>query len=291
MLRDSSGCASFCGSSNPSTAAVASAGACLTSNPSYQAAVPSSPGYGVATSGACSTSNPCYQAAVPSSVGYSTSSSKVYSSYKPSSQSTDSYSSTYHGSSSYPSNSHKPSSKFVNSAQPKSNASSYNTFKWFNHSSKNKHSLAAKNHGQLNTSLTLKKPRSHSVISHSTHYPNSNFIQLLPVSTQFPDTKLLPKSMMNISISDQVVNFYPVHKKGPNYLKYCIGWLSNEDKPRSTRDCIWQYTSGPNWYCTEVNMALASDSPKLKSYGSYIKQLKYSIGMSQMKFSGIVFRG
>ncbi|CAF1167050.1 unnamed protein product [Rotaria sordida] len=213
MLRDSSGCASFRGSSNPSTAAVVSAGACLTSNPSYQAAVPSSPGHGVATLGACSASNPCYQAAVPSSVGYSTSSSKVYSSYKPSSQSTDSYSSSYHGSSSY------------------------------------------------------------------------------PTSSQFPDPKLLPKSMMNISISDQVVNFYPVHKKGPNYLKYCIGWLSNEDKPRSMRDCIWQYTSGPNWYCTEVNMALASDSPKLKSYGSYIKQLKYSIGMSQMKFSGIVFRG
>ncbi|CAF4969588.1 unnamed protein product [Rotaria sp. Silwood1] len=111
------------------------------------------------------------------------------------------------------------------------------------------------------------------------------------LSTQFPDPKLLPKSMKNMSISDQVVNFYPVHKKGPNYLKYCIGWLSDEEKPSSMRDCIWQYTSGPNWYCTEVNMALASDSPELKSYGPYIRQLKYSIGMSQMKFFGIVFRG
>ncbi|CAF1294240.1 unnamed protein product [Rotaria sp. Silwood1] len=128
-------------------------------------------------------------------------------------------------------------------------------------------------------------------MSYSTQYPNSNFLQLLPVSTQFPDPKLLPKSMKNMSISDQVVNFYPVHKKGPNYLKYCIGWLSDEGKPSSMGDCIWQHTSGPNWYCTEVNMALASDSPKLKSYGPYIRQLKYSIAMSQMKFFGIVSRG
>ncbi|CAF3799527.1 unnamed protein product, partial [Rotaria sp. Silwood1] len=291
MIGDSSGHISSGGSSNTSTVPLMSFGACSTSNPSYQAAVPSSSVHGGFTSGACSINNPSYQAIVPSSAGYGTLSSKAYNSYKPSLQSTDSHSSSYHSRSSYPSNSHKSSSKFVYSAQVKSDTPSYKTSKWFNQSSKNKHSLTTKNYGQSNTSLTLKKSRSHSVTSYSTHYPNPNFIRLLPVSTQFPDHKLLPKSMKNMSISDQVVNFYPVHKKGPNYLKYCTGWLSDEEKPRSMRDCIWQYTSGPNWYCTEVNMALASDSPKLKSYGPYIRQLKYSIGMSQMKFLGVVFRG
>jgi len=49
---------------------------------------------------------------------------------------------------------------------------------------------------------------------------------------------MLPKSMKNMSKKDQIVNFYPVFKKGPNYIKYCIGWLSNEEKPRSKRECI-----------------------------------------------------
>ena len=85
-----------------------------------------------------------------------------------------------------------------------------------------------------NKTSQSKKPR-----SRSTHHANPDFIQLLPVSTQFPDSKMLPKSMKNMSVSDEIVNFYPVHKKGANYLKYCVGWLSNEEKPRSKRDCIF----------------------------------------------------
>ena len=126
---------------------------------------------------------------------------------------------------------------------------------------------------------------------HSNDHLNSNFAQLLPVSSQFPDPDILPESMQNMSRSEQVVNFYPVHEKGTKYLKYCTGWLSDDEKPRHTRDIIWKYTSGRNWYCTEVNMALALDSRKLSSYGPYIKQLKYSIGMSPMGFTGTVFRG
>ncbi|CAM4865394.1 unnamed protein product [Rotaria socialis] len=73
--------------------------------------------------------------------------------------------------------------------------------------------------------------------------------------------------------------------------QYCLGWLSENEKPTSIVDCVREYTSGPGWYCTDINMALATDSPKLADYGKYIKQLKYSIGMSPMHFSGIVFRG
>ena len=142
-----------------------------------------------------------------------------------------------------------------------------------------------------NQSSQLKKTRSHSAYPRSSNHQNSEFSQLLPVSTQFPHPEMLPKSMKNMSKKDQIVNFYPVLKKGPNYIKYCIGWLSNEEKPRSKRECIYQYTSGPNWYCTEVNMALALDSSNLYRYASYIRQLKYSIGMSEMRFTGTVFRG
>lgn len=90
---------------------------------------------------------------------------------------------------------------------------------------------------------------------------------------------------------DAVVNMLPVRSRGPNYSKYCTGFLEEDEKPRSIRDCVFQYTSGPNWFCSEVNIALASDSPSLKNYGMYIKQLKYSITRSPMSYRGLVYRG
>lgn len=135
--------------------------------------------------------------------------------------------------------------------------------------------------------LTFEKGYSFS----SNNQSNSTFIELKPAVFQFPEPDALPKSMAFMSLSDQIVNFYPVHKKGANYLKYCIGMLTDEEKPRSKTECVYRYTSGSNWYCTEVNMALAADSSTLKTYGTYIKQLKYSIGMSSMTFDGTVFRG
>lgn len=85
-------------------------------------------------------------------------------------------------------------------------------------------------------------------------------------------------------------SFLPVVEKGPNYLEYCTGWLSEDEKPSSVRDCIRQYTSGPNWFCSEINFSLAADSATLSTYNSYIKQLKYCIGMSP-GYVGTVFRG
>ena len=91
--------------------------------------------------------------------------------------------------------------------------------------------------------------------------------------------------------SSGYVDFYPVERKGANYLRYCTGWLSDKGKPASIRDCIRRYTSEFGWYCTTVNMALAIDSPNLRTYGEYVKHLKYSVGISPMNYTGTVYRG
>lgn len=137
----------------------------------------------------------------------------------------------------------------------------------------------------------LEKPK-HRALSVSTrHRPHSNFIKIVPVESEFRDLRSIPKSMADLPPADQMVNFYPVTRKGRNYLKYCIDWLSDDEKPSSITQCVRRYTSGPNWYCTEVNMALAADSPELLRYGPYIQELKYSIGRSLMNYYGTVFRG
>jgi hypothetical protein len=122
--------------------------------------------------------------------------------------------------------------------------------------------------------------------------PNPEFAQMtsaehLLVKHNFQ----LPPTWKHIQPSDPIAEFYPVVRKGPNYLKHCTGWLSKHEKPASIRDCIWKYTSGEDWFCSTINMALATDSPTLEQYGEYVKHLKYSIGMSPMHFTGTVFRG
>ena len=91
--------------------------------------------------------------------------------------------------------------------------------------------------------------------------------------------------------SKEIVEFFPVVRKGENYLKYCTGWLSEYEKPDSISQCFKRYTNERGWFCTKINTTLASDSAKLEKYGQYIKQLKYCIGISRMNFSGTVFRG
>jgi len=118
-----------------------------------------------------------------------------------------------------------------------------------------------------------------------------NFIEFVPVKNEFRDKRSLPQSIADLSLNDEMVNFYPVTRKGQNFLKYCGGWLYDNEKPSSIVQCVRQYTSDPNWFCSEINMALAADSPELSRYGRYIRQLKYSIGMSRMNFTGTVFRG
>jgi hypothetical protein len=121
--------------------------------------------------------------------------------------------------------------------------------------------------------------------------PNPAFAQMKPAGSLLEKGNFeFPPAFSHVQPSDQIAELYPVVSKGPNYRKYCTGWLAEHEKPTSIRDCIRKYTSG-NWFCSKINMALGTDSPKLEEYGEYIKHLKYSVGMSPMQFTGTVFRG
>jgi hypothetical protein len=97
------------------------------------------------------------------------------------------------------------------------------------------------------------------------------------------------------------VHFLPVNNLGHNYLKHCTRKLDEKEKPRRIDACVRQYTEAkslnnvepngkPLWYCTEMNMALATDSNTLCTHGAYIRQLKYCIHQSK-GFTGTVIRG
>lgn len=122
--------------------------------------------------------------------------------------------------------------------------------------------------------------------------PNPVFAQVKQVQHLQADSNFeLPSAMSHMESSAELVELYPVVRKGPNYLKHCIGFLSENEKPASILDCIRKYTSGEKWFCSTINMALGTDSPTLEKYGEYIRHLKYSIGMSSMHYTGTVFRG
>ncbi|CAF3361574.1 unnamed protein product [Rotaria socialis] len=118
--------------------------------------------------------------------------------------------------------------------------------------------------------------------------PNSRFISFSPAATEYSQSYL---QAADINPSDIIANFYPVIRKGPNYLRYCSGMLSEREKPASIRECVRKYTSDGAWFYNTINLALGSDSRVLKTYGSYIKQLKYSIAKSPIYYSGSVLRG
>ncbi|KAH3732760.1 hypothetical protein Pelo_16408 [Pelomyxa schiedti] len=85
------------------------------------------------------------------------------------------------------------------------------------------------------------------------------------------------------------VSFYPIRTKGTNYVKLCTGLL---DYAPDLRGTIYQYTSGPGWFCSKVNMALASDSLEgLTQHKKYIRDLKYVIGKYGKGYDGVVMRG
>lgn len=84
---------------------------------------------------------------------------------------------------------------------------------------------------------------------------DSNFVRIVSVKDEFPDRSLVPRSIANLSHDDEIANFYPVTRKGPNYLNYCLGFLSDSEKPASVTECIRKYTSDPDCFCTEINLA------------------------------------
>jgi len=52
-----------------------------------------------------------------------------------------------------------------------------------------------------------------------------------------------------------------------------------------------RYTSEGDWFCTKINLALASDSVKLQEYSQYIKDLKFCIGKFGKGYTGTLTRG
>ena len=118
--------------------------------------------------------------------------------------------------------------------------------------------------------------------------PSQNPTELGVLAGEFPQSNHFSE---NMSRSGKIISYYPVLKKGSNYLRHCTGLLSHHEKPSNIRECVKRYTSESGWYCSTINMALACDSVKLCEHGDYIKQLKYSIGMSRMSYNGTVFRG
>lgn len=120
---------------------------------------------------------------------------------------------------------------------------------------------------------------------------SEHLVQAWPIKSVAPDPAFTDYKPFERYSSNKQASFYPVERKGANYLRFCIGWLSDNEKPASIQDCVWRYTSESGWYCTTINLALATDSPTLEEHGEYIKQLKYSIGMSTMNYTGTVYRG
>lgn len=122
----------------------------------------------------------------------------------------------------------------------------------------------------------------------STQLNAKNLSEVWKNTTITPDSKFTDYQP---TVSSVGVNFFPVDRKGANYLRYCTGWLGQNEKPASIKDCVRRYTSESGWFCSTINFALTTDSPDLQSYSEYIKHLKYSIGMSPMNFTGTVYRG
>jgi len=91
-------------------------------------------------------------------------------------------------------------------------------------------------------------------------------------------------------ISGDEVHFFPLRTKGINYVQYCTGLLDKANFP-DIKETVRKYTSGAGWYCSKVNLALASDTPMLKDYAKYIRDLKFCIGKYGKGYTGVLYRG
>ena len=80
-----------------------------------------------------------------------------------------------------------------------------------------------------------------------------------------------------------VISFLTADAKTPNYLAHCTGKIpASEAAAIDHLETIRHYTERPtlagNAYYLLVNIALASDAPKLEELGMIIRQLKYCCG-------------
>lgn len=92
---------------------------------------------------------------------------------------------------------------------------------------------------------------------------------------------------------DKIVHIKVVPEKLPNYIRYCTGWLAPGEIPSATEmvTTVKQYTEGPDWFCSKMNLALACDyGPKLQEFGMDIRRLKYCCG-KMTGYNGPLYRG
>jgi hypothetical protein len=101
------------------------------------------------------------------------------------------------------------------------------------------------------------------------------------------DTALKGSTLAQVVANNETVEFLVTTRKQPNYYEHCNA-LALAPDPVST---IKQYTDHTNQLYLDINLALAADSPYLKTKGEYIRELRSSILSQPLLDDCILYRG
>jgi len=74
----------------------------------------------------------------------------------------------------------------------------------------------------------------------------------------------------------ETINFYPAKNFGVNFSKYVTEPQMRMQKEEVTKT-VKEYTNHVTWYCSQVNLLLAADSPEITKHSDYIRRLNWSI--------------
>jgi len=74
-----------------------------------------------------------------------------------------------------------------------------------------------------------------------------------------------------------VVHFFPTKSFSKNYTKYIKNSENYKYDEKEIIEIVKKYTTHESWYCTKINLLLASDSDDMKDQCDYIKQLIWCI--------------
>ena len=91
------------------------------------------------------------------------------------------------------------------------------------------------------------------------------------------DSNFTQGSLAKIDKDTGIIHFFPAKFPSKNFSKF----VKNPEKlifsdPEITFT-IQKYTNHDTWYCSKINLLLASDSPDLKDHSLYISQLRHCI--------------
>jgi hypothetical protein len=90
-------------------------------------------------------------------------------------------------------------------------------------------------------------------------------------------------TLIEVEKDTDTINFFPAKKLGDNFSKYIsqpITYLS----PSDILSAVKQYTNHVTWYCSQVNLILAADSPEVSKHSEYIRKLQWSIKFLSLYF-------